>query len=367
MANEITNYQCPSCTAPLHFGTESGVLECDYCGSRFSIEDIDRMYAEKDASPEEEPQESNVQERFQEARWNMDSGENWGEDADFLAYHCPSCGAELICDVTTAATSCPYCGNPSIIPGKLSGNRKPEVIIPFRVDKTAAIAALKNHYRHKLLLPKAFKSENHIQEIKGVYVPFWLFDAQASGDMTFRTTRVHTRTTPREYITETSHFLVHREGTLNFQNIPVDASSQMPDGHMDAIEPYDYGDLKPFSMSYLPGFLADCYDVSKDECAKRANARCAGSIEDALRDTVVGYASCTTVKKDISVHPGRVRYALMPVWMLSSKWKDKTFLFAMNGQTGKLIGDLPIDKGKLALWCAGSFLVAALLTLLFML
>lgn len=367
MTNEITNYQCPSCTAPLHFGTASGTLECDYCGSSFSIEDIDRMYAEKDSAPEEEPQERDAQERFQEARWNMDTGENWEEEGGFRAYQCPACAAELICDETTAATSCPYCGNPTIIPAKLSGSLKPEVIIPFRVDKTAAIAALKNHYRHKPLLPKAFKAENHIQEIKGVYVPFWLFDAQGTGDMTFRTTRVHTRTTPREYITETSHFLVHREGTLNFQNIPVDASSQMPDGHMDAIEPYDYGDLKPFSMSYLPGFLADCYDVGKDECAKRANARCAKSIEDALRETVVGYASCTTVKKDISVHPGQVRYALMPVWMLSSKWKDKTFLFAMNGQTGKLIGDLPIDKGKLALWCAGSFLVAGLLTLLFML
>ena len=149
--------------------------------------------------------------------------------------------------------------------------------------------------------------------------------------------------------------------------MPVDGSTQMPDAHMDAIEPYDYADLKPFSLSYLPGYLADQYDVSKEECARRANARCTASIEDALRDTVVGYSSCTTVSKNVTVNPGRVQYALMPVWMLSTKWKDKNFLFAMNGQTGKLIGDLPIDKGKLTLYCLGSFAAAALASLLFLL
>ncbi len=369
MANEVTNYQCPSCTGPLHFGSESGVLECDYCGSRFSVEDIDRMYAEKNADAQAASEEREAKQTIHEAAWDMESaGEQWGEDEDSLnVYNCPSCGAELVCDKTTAATACPYCGNPSIIPGKLSGDKKPELIIPFQVDKKAAVAALKKHYKHKPLLPKAFKSENHIQEIKGVYVPFWLFDAQVDGDMTFKTTRVHTHTTSKEIITETDHYLVHRSGTLDFQNVPVDGSSQMPDGHMDAIEPFDYSGMKPFSLSYLPGFLADQYDVSKDECFKRANKRCSNSTEDALRGTVLGYDTCVTTSEDISITPKRVRYAMMPVWMLSTQWKGKNFLFAMNGQTGKLIGDLPIDKLKLALWMGGSFLAAAGLTLLLML
>ena len=372
MANEITNYQCPACTGPLHFGSESGVLECDYCGSRYSVEDIEHMFAEKNAHAEDAAQEAaekEAEEHIQQGQWDMDSaGEAWGQEGEGLhAYNCPSCGAELICEETTAATSCPYCGNPSIIPGKLSGSKKPDLIIPFKVDKTAAVAALKNHYRGKPLLPKAFKSENHIQEIKGVYVPFWLYDAQVSADMTFRTTRVHTHTTPKEYITETDHFLVHRAGTLDFENVPVDGSSQMPDGHMDAIEPYEFSELKPFSLAYLPGFLADQYNVSQQECSSRANARCSASTEDALRDTVMGYASCVTIRKDITVHPGKVKYAMLPVWMLSTQWKGKNFLFAMNGQTGKLIGDLPIDKGKLALYCAGGFVAAAAISLLFLL
>ncbi|MDY4222173.1 MAG: hypothetical protein SOX71_06710 [Candidatus Faecousia sp.] len=372
MASEITNYQCPSCTGPLHFGSESGVLECDYCGSRYSVEDIEHMFAEKNAHAEDatrEAEEKEAQEQLEEAQWDMESaGADWGEEEESLnAYNCPSCGAELICEETTAATSCPYCGNPSILPGKLSGSKKPDLIIPFQVDKAAAVAALKNHYRGKPLLPKVFKAENHIQEIKGVYVPFWLYDAQVSGDFTYRTTRVHTHTTPKEYITETDHFLVHRAGSLDFQNVPVDGSSQMPDGHMDAIEPYRFEDLKPFSLGYLPGFLADQYDVSKEECSQRANRRCAASMEDAMRNTVVGYASCVTIQKNVTVRPGKVRYALLPVWMLSTKWNGKNFLFAMNGQTGKLIGDLPIDKAKLALYCGGAFVAAAALSLLFLL
>lgn len=369
MANEITNYQCPSCTGPLHYGSESGVLECDYCGSRFSLEDIDRMFAEKNATAQDDGQQQEPQEHLQEAQWDMDTaGADWnGEEDSLHAYSCPSCGAELICEATTAATACPYCGNPSIIPGQLSGSRKPDLIIPFGIDKTAAVAALKKHYKGKPLLPKSFTAENHIQEIKGVYVPFWLYDAQVSADMTFKTTRVHTHTTPKEYITETDHFLVHRAGTLDFRNVPVDGSSRMPDSHMDAIEPYRFEELKPFSLSYLPGFLADRYDVSKEECSQRANRRCAASIEDALRDTVIGYASCITTGKDVEVRPGRVQYALLPVWMLSTQWKGKNFLFAMNGQTGKLIGDLPIDKGKLALYTLGAFVAATAVSLLFLL
>ena len=368
MASEITNYKCPACTAPLHFGGESGMLECDYCGSQFSVDDIEIMYAEKNAQAAEAAEENAVQETVEAGRWDMDSaGEAWnGEEEQLRAYNCPSCSAELICDSTTAATSCPYCGNPTILPGKLSGSKKPDLIIPFRVSKEEAVAALKRHYQGKPLLPKAFKSENHIQEIQGVYVPFWLYDAEVEADMTFHATRVHTHTTPREVITETNHFLVHRRGNISFSRVPVDGSTKMPDSHMDAIEPFDYQELKPFALSYLPGFLANRYDVDQAACAQRANSRCAASAEAAIRQTVMGYATCIPAKKNITVHSRGVKYALLPVWMLSTRWKDKNYLFAMNGQTGKLIGDLPMNVGKLIGFICGSFVAAAGLTMLLM-
>ena len=108
--------------------------------------------------------------------------DDWGDDADAMrAYSCPSCGAELICDETTAATSCPYCGNPTVVPGKFAGALKPEYVLPFKLAKEDAVKALKAHYKGKPFLPKAFSAENHVQEIKGVYVPFWMFDGEAEG------------------------------------------------------------------------------------------------------------------------------------------------------------------------------------------
>ena len=194
------------------------------------------------------------------------------------AYSCPSCGAELICDESTAATSCPYCGNPTVVPGQFSGQLKPDFIIPFKLSKEDAVKALKNHYKGKILLPKSFTQENHVQKIQGVYVPFWMFDGEAEGDACYEATRSHTYRSGDYEITKTEHYDVYRAGFLSFEKIPADASSKMPDDHMDSIEPYDYQELKPFSTAYLPGFLADKFDVTVEQCLQRADQRCEASI-----------------------------------------------------------------------------------------
>ena len=349
MSTQITNYQCPACTGPLHFDEQTGKLRCDYCESTFTVEEVEALFAQKNQEAEKAAQEVAQEEPSE-----------WGEDADKMrTYGCPSCGAELICDETTAATACPYCGNPSIVPGQFSGAKKPDCIIPFKLSKEQAVEALKKHYQKKLLLPKAFADENHLQEIKGVYVPFWLFDGRAEADVTFKTTRTHTRTTGKERIISTDHFEVWRKGSVPFSHVPADGASKMPDSHMDAIEPFDYTELKPFSLSYLPGFLADKYDVSAEECAPRAKERCRNSAVNAMRSTVVGYESCIPVREDVTVHCEQVRYALLPVWLLATRWKDQNYLFAMNGQTGKLIGDLPISWARFWAWFGGIFAASA--------
>ena len=140
----------------------------------------------------------------------------------------------------------------------------------------------------------------------------------------------------------------------------------MPNEYMDSIEPYDYEELVPFSNAYLPGFLADKYDVSADDCAGRADERCRESCIQAINSTVSGYESCIPESMDIRMHRGIVNYALMPVWMLHTKWNGEDYLFSMNGQTGKLTGNLPVSKGRFWAWFAGIFFpVAAILALLF--
>ncbi|MBQ9686667.1 MAG: hypothetical protein IJV41_09020 [Oscillospiraceae bacterium] len=365
MAKQITNYQCPSCTGPLHYVGESGMLECDYCGSKFTVQQIEALYKDKDEAAAAASAQAQAQQAAQQEADNQwqDNGTNWATDQGLRVYNCPSCGAELICDETTAATSCPYCNNPSIVPGQLSDMLKPDYVIPFKLSKDAAVTALKNYYRGKKLLPKAFSDNNHIQEIKGVYVPFWLFNGEADADVTFQATRVSSVTTGDTVITTTDHYRLHRSGTVSFEKIPVDASSKMPDAHMDAIEPFDYSELKPFSNAYLPGFMADKYDVQAEDCYRRADERAENTTVEIMNRSVSGgYSTCVPESRRINIRRGKMHYALLPVWLLSTQWNGKNYLFAMNGQTGKLIGDLPISSSKVLAWTAG--IAAPLMALL---
>ena len=350
MPDQITNYQCPACGGPLHFSNATQDLACDYCESHFSVAQIEAMYAQKDeaaAAASAQAAQTAEAHAAEESEWQLASGSSWGaEGQNLAAYNCPSCGAELICDQTTAATSCPYCGNPTIVPGQLHGMLKPDYVLPFKLDKNAAMQALRAHYKGKKLLPNKFSQENHIEEMKGVYVPFWLFDGEAYADLTFDATRTHVTETRNERITTTEHFKLRRAGVVPFEKIPVDGSSKMPDDHMDAIEPFDYSELKPFSTAYLPGFFADKYDVGMQESAARADERATQTARDAMYARCGGYEGVIESGGQVLLHRGKVHYALLPVWMLSTKWNGQNFLFTMNGQTGKMIGDLPVDKGK---------------------
>ncbi len=353
MADRITNYQCPACTGPLHFDPVTGKLVCDYCSSSYDVAEIEALYAEKDETAAQAAQAAAEEAQPEGSPWSE------AEAAGLKVYNCPSCGAELIYDQTTAATSCPYCGNPTIVPGELSGALRPDWVIPFKLTKEEAIAALKAHYRKKPLLPKLFSAQNHLEEIKGVYAPFWLYDGETQGSATFHATKVRHWSEGKYDVTETSHFSCSRSGALSFRRIPVDGSTKMPDEHMDAIEPYDFGELKPFSTAYLPGYIADKYDVDAQTAEDRARTRAEGSTVSAMEATVTGYATVTKESADIHYRRTALQYALLPVWLLSTKWNEKNYLFAVNGQTGRLVGDLPIDKGRLAAWFCGSFIVGA--------
>ena len=360
LASQITNVKCPACTGPLRYSSETGRLECDYCGSSYSVKEIEALYAGQNAQAAAALEDAvasaeaaSAEEAAEEQEYIASCAE-WGADADKLrVYNCPSCGAQLFCEETTAATSCPYCGNNTIIPGQVSGMLKPDYVIPFKLDKEAAVNALKRYYKGKRLLPKAFAEQNHIEEIKGIYVPFWLYDVDADADISFNATRVNATVRGNERITVTEYYQVRRAGMLSFDKIPADASDKMPDAHMDAIEPYDYSELVTFSTAYLPGFLADNYDMSEEACRERAEKRAANSAVNAMEQDVSGYTSCSVSDQHVYIRGKKVHYALLPVWLLATKWNNSNYLFAMNGQTGKLIGDLPVSKGRYWAWFAG--------------
>lgn len=359
---DLQEYKCPTCTAPLHYDGGSGKLECPYCGQSFEVAEVEAFYAGQAEGSEASAQEEEIS--TQETEWDL-SGmqEDWGEDgAGMKAYNCPSCGAELICDETTAATSCPYCGNNTIIPGQFGGTLKPDCVIPFKLDKKAAVAALRKHYSGKFFLPRAFSAGNHLEEIKGIYVPFWLFDAGVDADCHFHATRSHSHTDGDYEVTVTEHFSVRRCGHMEFTHVPADGSSKMPDDYMDSIEPFDYSELRPFSTAYLPGYLADKYDVDAEACMPRADGRCRSSAVGLLRRDVAGYETVAPEGSNIRLRRGKVHYALFPVWTLRTRWQGKDYIFMMNGQTGKMVGDLPASKMKF--WGLTAILAAGLSALM---
>ena len=364
MPSQVTNYQCPSCTGPLRFDGSSGKLECDYCGSSFTTAEIEKLYQEKLEQAEQAALDA-AAENAEQSTAVAESAEWDAEQDGMKIYNCPSCGAQLICDATTAATSCPYCGNPSVIPGQFHGMLKPDYILPFKISKEEAVAALKKYYQGKKLLPGQFSRQNHLEEIKGLYVPFWLFDGTAAADMNYQATRVLSARHGNEMVTTTEYYDVRRAGTVHFTRIPADGSRKMPDDLMDSIEPFDYSELKPFSTSYMPGFLADIYDVDDRESFERVQTRSSNSTLQIMDSTVSGYSTITPTRKQIRVQKEKTSYALLPVWMLSTQWNGKNFIFAMNGQTGKFVGDLPVSMGRYFAWFAGiAAPLAALLAVL---
>jgi hypothetical protein len=178
-------------------------------------------------------------------------------------------------------------------------------------------------------------------------VPFWLYSGTGSGEVTMNARNIRTWSDSKNMYTETDHYLLHREGTMSFHHVPVDGSTKMPDAHMDAIEPYDYSELVPFSVAYLPGYVTDRYDQDAKMCEDRMRTRVENTCVDELENTVSGYSSVSLKHADARMSLDDVAYALLPVWMLHTRWNDEDYLFAMNGQTGKLVGDLPIDNGKM--------------------
>ncbi|MBQ7063651.1 MAG: hypothetical protein IJM90_01990 [Firmicutes bacterium] len=331
---QILEYKCPCCGGAIAFDSSLQKMKCPFCDTEFEMEALQSF---------DESLQSEIPDQI---NWDMNAGEAWdpAETAGLRSYVCKSCGGEIVGDETLAATSCPFCGNPVVMMEQFSGGLKPDYVIPFKLDKKAAKEALTNHLKDKSFLPRIFKSQQHIDEIKGVYVPFWLFDADADVYVRYRGEKVLTYRQGQYDHIDTSIYQIIRSGRVAFQQVPVDASTKIPDDLMESLEPYDFSEAVPFQTAYLAGYLADRYDITAEDSVERANHRVKTSAEEVMRDSVVGYSGVEAQSSNVQIENGRVRYALYPVWLLNTSWEGKQYTFAMNGQTGKFVGDLPADN-----------------------
>ena len=342
---QLQEYKCPCCGGAIAFDANLQKMKCPYCDTEFEMETL----ASYDSELKQDAGDS--------MEWEQRAGSAWedGETDHLRVYICKSCGGEIVGDETLGATACPFCDNPVVMMGQFAGALKPDCVIPFKLDKKAAVAALSRHYSGKRLLPKVFKDQNHIEEVKGVYVPFWLFDADADAQIRYRATRIRHWHDSRYNYTETSHFSVVRAGSVSFAHVPVDGSSKIDDTMMESLEPFVFDDAVDFQTAYLAGYLADKYDVDENASRGRANERIKTSTEKAFARTVSGYSSVVPEQSNVQLKNGSAKYALYPVWLLNTDWNGRKYTFAVNGQTGKIVGDLPLDKGAYWKWLFGLF------------
>ncbi len=345
----LQEYKCPCCGGAIAFDSSLQKMKCPYCDTEFEMETL-QGYDEQLNNEKED-----------DMTWDTNAGTEWleGETDGMRVYVCKSCGGEIVGDENMAATSCPFCGNPVVVMGNFTGSLKPDLVIPFKLDKEAAKAALNKHVQGKKLVPKVFKDQKHINEIKGIYVPFWLFDAEADADLRFRGTRVRSWSDSRYNYTETSYYSIIRAGSLAFSGVPVDGSSKMPDDLMESIEPYDLSQAVDFQTAYLAGYLADKYDINAEQSVDRANERVKYSTEQVFANTVHGYTTVVPESSSVRLYNGKAKYALYPVWLLNTEWNGVTYTFAMNGQTGKFVGNLPVDKKEKGKWFAIAAVIGA--------
>ena len=345
MANK--ELECPCCGGTLQFDSHSQDIVCPYCDSHFSVDDL-KAYTDDLASDKEE--DTSWDESTVQAYTNQ-------EMKGMKIYSCQSCGGEIIVDETTTSTSCPYCGNNLLVSKQLSGDLKPNVVIPFKNDKENVLTSLKSFFKKKPLLPRTFSRDNVVEEVKPLYVPFWLFDADVEGKVRFKG-EITKRWSDANYdYKEIKYYSLVRGGDIAFDHVPVDGSQKMEDKLMESIEPYNFEEAVDFNAGYLAGYAADRYDVDKDVTFNRATERFRDGTIQAFRGDIKGYENVTVDDSNIQLSNTKTTYALYPVWILNTKWKDKNYRFAVNGQTSKVAGDLPVSPGKFMMFWGIFFLV----------
>jgi DNA-directed RNA polymerase subunit RPC12/RpoP len=333
----IKEYKCPNCGGSVKFDSSTQTMKCPYCDTEFEIAVLEEYQKETASSANNNDE------------WKTESQVQAWEEGDLnelTTGSCPSCGAELMGDKNTIAMVCPCCGNAQIVSKRLSGMLKPNYVIPFVLDKKAAKEKLKTFYQGKRLLPQFFKEDNHIDNIQGIYVPFWLFDVKAQAHIRYKATKTKTWSDKNYIYTKVEHFSVTRDGTLGFEKVPVDGSEKMDDNYMDAIEPFDYAKIKDFESAYLSGYSAEKYDVDAEKSKERAAKRIKTTVESEFAKSVTGYATVIPESSNVNVEGGSVSYALFPVWILNTKYQKENYVFMMNAESGRLVGRLPSDPAK---------------------
>ncbi len=341
---EVLDSKCPGCGAKLKFNPVNQLWNCEYCGNKYTLEQLEKH--EKSSS------KTNNKKNLKEEKLD-----------GIISYNCKNCGAQIMADEQTVATTCVYCGSTAILKEKIEKGIMPSMIIPFKNTKKDAALAFSKLTKNKPLMPKMFKQVSNIDNISGVYIPFWAYDMTCDGDVSYNCTDISTWTDMTYQYTKTTRYLTKVNAHLDYEKVLADASSRFKDELMDSIEPFNFSQLVKYDHAYLSGFLAEKYDVSENEAFPRAKERTMNTCLDLTRTKVFHQTNIVT-ENNLKLEKTKTDYIMLPVWMVNIKYKDKIYTFAMNGQTGKMVGDIPIGIKETIIWILVIFITTLLIGLI---
>ncbi len=351
--------RCPNCGGNMEFNITEGKLHCLSCSTMMTVPEYEEILKQK----------SDISEKAGQSfvRGASDSDNENSDNLQADTYTCSSCGGSISLSALSASWHCPFCNNAIVFVDKYRNQRNPDFIIPFKYDRRHFEDAFQKLMSRRLFLPDSFREQANVNSIKAVYVPFWLYSVKAEGDAEFQAEkqirlmngdqrfRDNKRSKYRHVITAEKN-----SGTLICRYIPQDASEEIDDDITQGLEPYNTEDITNFSFGYLSGLNAMIYDVD----SKASFAEVQKRVENSFRDFIVkadNYNYYKIISVNASYTPQFINYALFPIWMAQADFRGKTYRFAMNGQTGKALEDLPTSKFKKYSFLYGSwFLFSAL-------
>lgn len=359
----VVSLKCPNCEGELIFNPKTQKYKCEYCGSDFSITDINAENEFFSDAPETE------KESFSDASetefYDSDTNENDRESARAVIYACPSCGAEIVTDETTAATFCYFCHNPIVLSGQVTGDFKPDLVIPFTIDRKQAEEHFLNFVHKKKFVPNAFFNRKQIENLSGVYFPYWVYDGEIDGKVEAEGSKIRVWMSGDVEYTETRVYRLEREGIVSINDLTKNALRKTNLMLAEGVLPYDFSKAEEFHMGYLSGFLAEKRDIERIDLESQVEEEVRRYTEELLEDTIQGYTGVHTVNSAVHPKENHWSYVFLPVWTVTYKGANgKMYYYSMNGQNGKTFGELPVDHKKVFLFGAVIGLIVFLVFLI---
>lgn len=327
----IDTYQCPNCGSTLSFDADSAKVSCDYCHSAFQPEEIISYHNEQSAHTH--------QHRHADAVPAVSEA-----TANTHGYHCDNCGAEVVTDESTSSSFCYYCHSPVIFSERVSGDFSPDYIVPFNIGKEQAKQKFLKWASQFKLLPRNFTSPEHLEKITGIYVPYWMAQASAKVDIAGTGETSSVRSTSSKRYTTINTYAFERQGTIDIKDVKTLASDKVDRQLIYTVESDTEGKLKPFSTAYLSGFFSQRYNIDKQAVMPETNSRIHGYIDQLVLEQTRGYSNVRYKRNERNINIDQWHYLLMPVWILTYQYQRKTYVYALNGETGEFFGELPMDK-----------------------